>query len=348
MESEAILREMRDMSSRATIGLDIGGTKMLFALFDERFRLIEEHKVRTPPGKDFDEALLEGTKRLMRKVEKESLMLLGVGIGCSGTIDRTKGTIKESLNIPFLKDYPFGRRLAKATGANVFLDNDAQLGLYGEQQLGAAVGLRHVIGVFFGTGIGGALIVDGRLHQGASGAAGEIGHFLVSPLGRLTGSERKGMLDDVVSRPAIAGEAASIAAKREAPALFALAGADVNKIHSGTLAQSIAGGDKKIEEMVRSRVRMAGISLSNLVDFFSPEMVVLGGGMVEAMPKLFFEEIERSLRDHTVPEVRRTVKVAVARLKDHSVTAGAAKMAWDRFLSEEKVSAPGNGRRTAP
>jgi glucokinase len=82
------------------------------------------------------------------------------------------------------------------------------------------------------------------------------------------------------------------------------------------------------------------------VDFLSPEQVVIGGGMVEAMPKLFHEEIERCLQEHTVPEVRRTVKVAVAKLKNHSVTAGAAKMAWDRFLSEEKIS--GGAGRASP
>lgn len=334
-------------ASRATIGIDIGGTKMLFALFDEKFRVVDEFKTKTPGAKDFDEALLDGTKKLLRKVEKESLTLLGVGIGCSGTIDRAKGTVKESLNVPFLKDYPFGRTIAKATGANVFLGNDAHLGLYGEQQLGAAAGLRHVIGVFFGTGIGGAVIIDGKLHLGASGGAGEIGHFLVSPLGRLTGSERKGMLDDVISRFAVAGEAASIAARHEAPALYALAGSDVNKILSGTLAESISKGDKKIEEMLRSRVRMAGISLSNLVDFLSPELVVLGGGMVEAMPKLYLEEIERCIQEHTVPGVRRTVKVAVAKLKDHCVTAGAAKMVWDRFYSEDEVPCAGARASTA-
>jgi glucokinase len=321
---------------RATIGIDIGGTKILFALFDEKFRIVKEIKAKTPPEKEFDGVLFEAARKLSRKAEKESMTLLGVGVGCSGTVDRAKGTVRESLNIPFLKGYPLVKKLSKATGAAVFLGNDAQLGLYGEHQLGAAVGLSHVIGVFFGTGIGGAAVIDGKLHLGASGAAGEIGHFLISPLGHLTGSERKGTLDDVVSKSAIAGEAAALAARNEAPRLRELAGADVREIGSGALAKAIAKGDKKVEEMLRSRVHMAGVALSNLVDFLNPQMVVLGGGLVEAMPALFASEIEKSLRDHTVAPVRRAVRVAVAKLDGHSVTAGAAKMAQDRILADDK------------
>jgi glucokinase len=328
---------MKRPPKRATIGIDIGGTKTMFGLFDESFALVDEVKVKTRADKGekaFSANLAESVAALMRRADKKGLTLMGVGVGCAGTLDREDGVLKTSPNIPFLKGYPLKKKLTKLTGTAVFLGNDVHLGLYGEHRLGAAAGLKHVLGIFFGTGIGGALIIDGKLYEGANGAAGEIGHTLMSPLGHLAGSERQGVLDDFASRNAIAGEAAAMAAKHMAPRLNELAGADVYKIRSRTLAEAIAGGDKKLEEMVRSRARMAGIVLSNLVDFLSPEMVVLGGGLVEAMPALFLKEVEGGIRDHTNADVRKAVKVAVAALKGHSVSAGAAKMAWDRFVAD--------------
>lgn len=322
--------------ARATIGIDIGGSKSLFVLFDERFKPLEAIKQTTPIDEDekaFGESLDESVHALARKAKKAKLAVLGLGVGCAGALDRVSGVLKHSPNIPYLKNYPLAKRLAKAGGTNVFIDNDVHMGLYGEHRLGAARGLKHVIGLFFGTGVGAAAIIDGKLHLGASGAAGEIGHFLVSHLGAMSGWERHGMLDDFVSRNAMAGEAAALAAKRWAPRLAELAGSDAARIHSSTLAEAIKRGDRRIEDMVRGRARMAGITLSNIVDFLNPEMVVLGGGLVDEMPALFQKEVGEGILANTIPEVRGAVKIVVSALRDQAVAAGAAKMAWDRLVA---------------
>ena len=322
---------------RAVIGIDVGGSKTLFALFDETFKVVEQIKIKTPLDegeKGFSKALLEGAEALARKAAKKDYTLIGVGVGCAGELDRVSGVLKCSPNIPFIKNYPIGAKITKATGVDTFVDNDVHMGLYGEHQLGAAKGLKHVIGVFFGTGIGAAVIIDGKLHLGASGCAGEIGHYLISPMGVLSGWERHGLLDDFVSRNAMAGEAAALAAKQWAPHLFDLAGSDAGKIRASTLAKAIRLGDKHIEDMVRGRARMAGIALSNFVDFLNPEMVVLGGGLADTMPALFLKEVGEGIRRNTVPAVRDAVRIAVSKLKDLSVAAGAAKMARDRLIAE--------------
>jgi glucokinase len=323
--------------SRAVIGIDIGGSKTLFALFDDSFRVVEKLRIQTPLDKGekgFTRALAEGASELARRAKKRDLALLGVGVGCAGVIDRAAGVLRFSPNIPFLRNYRLSATLVEATGVDAFVDNDVHMGLYGEHQLGAAKGLKHVIGVFFGTGVGAAVIVDGKLHLGASGAAGEIGHYLISAMGALSGWERHGILDDFVSRNAMAGEAAALAAKQWAPRLFELAGADAGKIHGATLAKAIELGDKRVEYMVRGRARMAGIALSNIVDFLNPQMVVLGGGLADAMPALFLKEVGEGIRRNTIPEVRGSLKIAVSRLRDLAVAAGAAKMAWERLREE--------------
>lgn len=219
----------------------------------------------------------------------------------------------------------------------MFVSNDVHAGLYGEHRLGAAVGARHIIGVFVGTGIGGALIIDGKLHLGAAGCSGDIGNYLLHAIGPMTGSPREGVLDDVASRTGIAGDAATLAAKQWAPVLLKNVGTDVTRIKSGDLAEAIKGGDKAVEDLVRSRAHVIGIALSSLIDFINPDMVVLGGGLVEAMPNLMRQEIRRGIKNHTSENAFKHLKVVVARLHDHAVTAGAAKLALDMWQARMRA-----------
>jgi len=313
------------------IGIDIGGTKTLFALFDPKFEPIEQIKIKTGDihtAREFKDALTEHLSTLTKKAAKAELNLAGVGIGCAASL-HGDGSVAVASNIPFLEGFQLRSVVGKITSLNVTLVNDVDAGLYGEQQFGAAVGCKHVIGIFIGTGIGGALIIDGKLFRGASGHAGDIGHYLLQPFGPLSGSERHGVLDDVASRTAIAADAAAIALKRAAPHLLKIAGTDVKKISSNVLAESINKGDGEIENLVRSRSRMVGIVLSNIVDFLNPEMVVLGGGFTDAMPEIVRKEVDAGIREHASQDAAKALKVAAAKLNGHSVTTGAAKLALD-------------------
>ena len=324
------------MRKRGSIGIDIGGTKTLCALLDDNWKVIEEIKLKTRADKDeahFSGMFTGAVGTLVEKAEKKDLTVLSLGIGCAGSVDDARQTLTESPNIPFLKGYQFATRLQQVTDALVVLANDVQAGLYGEHQLGAAMGLKHVIGVFLGTGVGSALILDGRPYTGAWGHAGNLGHYLLEPVGPLAGSDRHGVLDDMVGRTAIAGAAASLAAKQAAPYLLEKTGTDVSEIRSGELADAIAHGDKAIEDLVRTRARIVGIALSNLVDFLNPEMIVLGGGMTDAMPELIREEVEAGVKDHATSATREGLQIVVTKLRDHAVTIGAAKLARDRFVA---------------
>jgi glucokinase len=319
------------MAKHGAIGIDIGGTKTLFALFDNEFKIIEETKIKTidsKNAKEFTDTVTASLSALVKKSEKLNLTLSSVGIGCAGSFD-PDGTINAAPNIPFLKKFPLRNVVAKVTSTNVVLVNDVHAGLYGEYQFGAAIGCKHVIGIFIGTGIGGAVIIDGKLYRGASGHAGDIGHYLLQPFGPLAGSDRHGVLDDVASRTAISAEAATLSLKQSAPNLMKMAGTDVKKISSNVLADAIAKGDSSIGELVRSRTHILGIVLSNLVDFLNPEMIVLGGGLTEAMPELVRSEVEAGIREHSTVHAQRVLTVVVSKLKAHAVTTGAAKLAFD-------------------
>jgi glucokinase len=319
--------------NQGSIGIDIGGTKSLFALFDEKFALVEEIKVLTHPekggGRAFRALFRDSVRQLLQHAKKRGIAVRAIGIGCAGLIDHEKATVRVSPNVKFLKDLAFRPLLASVTTLPVVVANDVQAGLYGEHQFGSAKGARHAIGIFIGTGIGGALLIDGKLYRGATGVAGDIGNYLLHAIGPLAGSDREGVLDDIASRTAIAGDAATLAAKRAAPALHRMVGSDVSQIKSSDLAKAIQKGDRAVERLVRSRARVVGIALSNLVDFINPEVIVLGGGLVEAMPKLVRSEVRKGIEAHSTKAAARALKVTVASLHNHAVTTGAAKLAMD-------------------
>lgn len=335
------MAKKREAKRRAYIGIDIGGTKSLYALFDESFEVLAEKKLRTRPEKGgvaaFTREMTRAVSLLMAEARKRGVEVRRVGVGCAGDIDLKRGVVRHSPNLEFLYGYQLRDRLAKLTGARVFVGHDVQAGLYGEFRLGAAKKARNVIGVWIGTGVGGALIIDGRLHLGTTGHAGDIGNYLLHAVDVAHQSPRKEVLDNVASRTAIAGVAAALAAKHRAPHLRKAVGTDVTKIKAKDIAEAIARGDKAVEKLVRSRAGVVGAALSNLVDFLNPDMIVLGGGLIEAMPALMKNEIAKSIQSHASTKAAKAVKVVAAKLKGHAGTVGAACLAVDMFSGRPPI-----------
>ena len=318
------------MSRSASIGIDVGGTKTRVALFDKNFDLVEDFKFKTPKTRRvFTMALTKSVRKLLKKASGEQLEVSAIGLGLAGSVDSRKGILKSAPNIPCLKGFSFKKTLGHLCHCDIVLLNDVQAALYGELKLGKAVGYNDVLAIFIGTGISGAVAIGGNLHFGASLQAGNIGHYLVHAIGPLAGSERHGILDDFASRTAIAGAAATFAAKHWAPYLLKTVGTDVRQIKSSTLANAIRAGDKSIEELVRSRIRIVGIVLSNMVDFLNPEMIVLGGGLTDSMARIVRHEVIAGIHNHSVPTARRVLKVVTTKHKGNAVTIGAARFAVD-------------------
>src|SRR3989442_10489959 len=198
------------MSRVCSIGIDVGGSKTLLALLDSNMTPIEEIKIKThgDDEREFTNRLIGSVQTLLKRAAEHGALVSVVGVGCAGTIDTSRHIVKVSPNLPALHGYSFGRVLRKLTSATVRVYNDVNAALYGELKSGAAKGCKHVIGVFLATGVGAAIAINGKLHLGASGHAGNIGRFLVDPFGMITGAPELGVLDRSASRTAIAAEAA--------------------------------------------------------------------------------------------------------------------------------------------
>lgn len=318
------------MRRPAAVGIDVGGTKTLCVLVDKHFRQLDQAKFKTASegGRNrFTRKLTETVRALVDGAHKRGFDVVGLGIACAGTVDPNNIEIKTSPNLLALENYPIGKYLRKLINVKMTIGNDVQIGIYAEHELGEAKGCDHVLGVFFGTGVGGAAIINKQLYAGACGFGGQVGALVAQPVGGPEAALSHGIIDRIASKSAIAGEALVMALKNWAPYLHKKVDADLSKITWGMLESAIEHGDHRIEEMLRARMRVVGIALSNVVNFMNPDMLILGGGLVSQMTKLVVGEIEAGLREYLTPEVGKVLQVKPAKLGSDAVAIGAAHQA---------------------
>ncbi len=317
------------------IGVDIGGTKLLAAALDEKFKPLSRARKKTRGKKEG--VLFERVCECVASAIADSGLapggLRGIGVGSPGPLDPQTGVIIDTPNIGW-KNFPLAEKLSDRFKVPVAVDNDVNLGTYGEFHFGAARGGRFVLGVFPGTGIGGGIIVDRRLYHGASGAAGEIGHIVLDPNGPLCGCGQRGCLEAFSGRLGLAGQLAGMVLRGMAPELADEAGSDLRDIRSGQIAAAIKDGDKIVERIVRREAARIGLTVAGAVNLLSPDTVVLGGGLVEAMSRLFLDEVSRAVKAHALPFLGRFVKVVAAELGDDAVVMGAGKLISERLESQ--------------
>ncbi len=315
------------------VGIDIGGTKILAGVINSKNKVVASEKARTVT-EDGERYFLNTITELVRRALEDAHISLSevevIGAGCPGIIRAEDNTVVSSANMPFLNNYPLGKRLEKEFGVSTMVENDVNMGLYGEYCFGAAAGHKYVAGFFLGTGIGGALILDGKLYRGFTGAAGEFGHIFIDPLGPSCGCGNRGCLESMVGRLAISAEASAMACRGQAKNLTDKTGTDVRDIKSGALAKAVISGDKELRELIKFKAGLLGIAMGNVVNIIDPELIILGGGMMEAMGDLLLPQAEKVMREHAMPALGEKVQVAKAKLGDLAAVLGAAKMAADR------------------
>lgn len=320
---------MGDNDKKHWIGFDLGGTKMFCVLFDHKFNPVTSLRKKTKAEEGAPgglERMIDMIERVLDEAHLDRNDLGGIGLGCPGPLDLDNGVVIEAPNLGW-KNVDLKNILQKKFKAPVAVANDVDAGTYGEYCFGAAQKARCVVGVFPGTGIGGGCVYEGHLLRGKTGSCMELGHMMVSNNGRLCGCGRRGCLETVASRLAIAAECAMAVYRGEAPILQQLAGTDLSKIRSGTLAESIKSGDKAVEKIVRQAAKQLGLGVGNIINILSPDVVVLGGGLVEAMKDIFLEEVKDAVSKRAMSSFAKSVNIVAAKLDDLATAMGAAALA---------------------
>lgn len=328
-DAESLAADMETDHRENWIGFDLGGTKMLAEVFDAKFNVIGRCRKKTK-GHEGKDAGLKRINTILREAIEEAQIkpsqIGGIGIGCPGPLDLKKGVIREAPNLGW-ENVPIRESIEDEFGIPTTVGNDVDFGTYGEYCFGAGRNARCVVGLFPGTGIGGGCVYEGRILRGSNSTCMEIGHIPMTFGGGLDGAGNSGTLESIASRLAISGAAAQAVFRGAAPHLQELAGTDVAEIRSAQLAEAIEQGDKRIELIVKSAAEYLALGVVTLIHLLAPDIVVLGGGLVEAMPDLFVNTISKETRRRVLPSMRDIFEILPAKLGDQATVMGAAAAA---------------------
>ncbi len=276
------------------VGVDLGGTNIVVCAMSADGSA--QHGLHSEPTRA-DEGTDAVIGRMARMVNETVAVTMretgvsreafrGVGVGAPGPLDREAGIVLVAPNLGWHM-VPLRDRMTELTGLPAALDNDANCATYGEWWIGAAKGGRNVIGITIGTGIGGGLILDGKLYHGSSDMAGEIGHTTIDQTGRRCGCGNYGCLEAYASGNAIAERAREALSFEPESILPGMVGGDVSRITAATVFAAANQGDAVATEVVRDTARFLGTGLANLLNIFNPDVVVIAGGVTQAGEALF-------------------------------------------------------------
>jgi glucokinase len=312
---------------RVSVGVDVGGTKLLAVALDEAGAIVEEVKVPRPADGDGVVDAIVGICHGWR----DGGPPLPVGLGIAGLVDRD-GTLRVSANLPGFVDYPFRATLAERLGAPAAVDNDANAAAWGELQVGAARGASDAVLVTLGTGIGSGHVQGGVLQRGAFGFGGEAGHMVVDPRGPRCPCGRHGCWERFASGSGLGRLAREAAEAGSTPRVVELAGGDPELVRGEHVAAAAAEGDDAALGVVGEFAWWVALGIANLVNIQDPEVVVIGGGLAE-MGDVLLDPVRARYRELVLsPDHRPEVRMAVAELGEHAGAIGAALLARSATL----------------
>lgn len=313
------------------LGIDLGGTKTLAAVVDvQTGEVIASARKRTRAERGQDFVSQRVSELAMAALNAANLPaengLVAVGVGAAGQVDRKAAVLLDTPNLG-VRNMPLGSILSKQLGKPVALGNDVEVAALGEYTHGAGKGYSNFVCIFVGTGIGSGIVQHGRVYTGLTGTAGEVGHMTIQAGGRLCGCGSRGCLEAYASRTAITKAIMAEIHHGRRSVLADDAAAQLKSgeavIRSGILADAIQHKDKLVIEVVSEAANYLGYGLASVMNFYNPECIILGGGVIEAIDLLFETAVHRA-QVVALSEPAQKTPILRAKLGDFSGVVGAA------------------------
>ena len=306
------------------ICLDVGGTKVLGAVFDENRQPVYRIKKKSAENGDTTENVEQVITSVVEELLDQSGLSLkqvsAIASSIPGVVDQKAGLVLFTPNLP-MRNYDMGKAMRKRFGVPFYLGNDVNLGVLGEYRYGAARGYENVVGLFVGTGVGGGLILNGELFTGNAFKAAELGHMVLDPEGPLCGCGQRGCLEAFSSKQGMSAYIRQQVSRGRGSLLGEVVSAGVFK--SKKLKKALAAGDIVAKEAVDRSCHWLAVATGTLINIFSPDLVLYGGGVIEALGDLYLEKVLGEVDRYCMPEIRSTVQMKCASLGDDSVLYGA-------------------------
>ncbi len=311
------------------VGVDLGGTKIYAGIFDNSLEYVGTAKVSTKAQRGPD-AVIERIARCVQDAVDEADLSLkqlrGIGVGAPGAVDAETGSVIFAPNLGW-RDVPLKKELEKHLGVPVFVGNDCSMSMLGVYVAELKSKPRHVVGIFVGTGIGGGLVLNGEPYRGANHTGGEIGHMVIDVDGPKCNCGNKGCFEALASRTAIFQQIKTAVKNGQKTLLTEMLGNDLADLRSGDLRKAIRRGDKFVEKVVEEAAEYTGIAVANLVNLLNPEIVVLGGGVIEALADEMMAIIVEMARDCILSGTSKDVQIIASTLGDNAGITGGAVLA---------------------
>ena len=311
------------MSESFNICLDVGGTKVLGAVFNEKdeiiYRLKKRSKSEGEGTADVEKVIISVVEEMIKASGIDKSKLNAIASCAPGVIDQAKGIVLITPNLPW-RNYDIAGAMRKKFGVPFYVGNDVNLGVLGEYKFGAAKGYKNIVGFFPGTGMGGGLILDGKLFTGHQFKAAEYGHMILDPEGPLCGCGQRGCLEAFSSKKGMSDYIRQqVSRGREC-----MLAEDVQNgvFRSKRLKKALAAKDKVAMEAVDRACHYLAIATGNMINTISPDLVLYGGGIMEAMGELWLSKILAEVDRYCMPSIRPTVELKVASLGDDSILYG--------------------------
>ncbi len=328
--------ETIDLSGPWVVGVDIGGTNLVVGLVPVeggepcglRSQSTQSEQGPDATVKEIGRMVADAIEDVLSKEGGASDQVLGVGIGCPGSIDRPSGMVRTTPNLGWV-DYPISTQIANLLQLPTVLDNDANCATYGEWWRGAGQGVEHLVGITVGTGVGGGVMFDGRILRGASGSAGEVGHTTIDLNGRRCSCGNYGCLEAYASGASIALRAVEGLRAGSQSVLTELADGNINQISAALIYEALQLGDEYAREIMLETAKFLGIGIANLINILNPDVVVVVGGVVGAGDYLF-GTIREEAQERSFKSAFEACKIVPGQLPETAGVIGAAGI----FISE--------------
>lgn len=311
------------------VGVDFGGTKILSGVFTNSLECIGTAKKKTKAYKGVDIVIERIGKCIIEALDECRLTIddiKAIGIGAPGSINSNEGEVIFAPNLEW-KNVPLKRALEKVFNVPVFVDNDCNVSTFGvyDAELGGEP--ESMIGIFIGTGIGGGIIIDRKLYSGFSKTAGEIGHMIIDVNGPKCGCGNNGCFEALASRKAIFNRIHTAINQGQKTILLELLDGKLEDMRSGDLRRAIKRGDEFIKGIVEESARYTGIAVANLINILNPQVVALGGGVIEALEDQMMPVILEVAGKYAFPGSMVNTKIVSSKLGDGAGIIGAAALA---------------------
>ncbi len=311
------------------LGVDLGGTKILTAVTNSQGKMLSRDHSITPAQKGHEaviQSILESAYRALEEADVAVSALTAIGVGAPGISNPETGILFTSPNLPGCRDVPLRDIMQERLGKKTFLINDANAAALGEFYFGAARGARNFIYITISTGIGGGIVIDGKIYGGAIGAAGEVGHMTIDDDGPICNCGNRGCWETLASGTALAREARHRIKEGVRTSILEYAEGEVEKVTAQVIHKAAEQGDSLAKELIARTGYYVGVGLANLINIFNPELIVIGGGLSD-IGDMLLEPAFKTAGERAYKEAFQAVRFASPELGGNSGVLGTAVFA---------------------